>query len=209
MFSTCSITESIFIRIEMPPRRPPKRTTRPTRLGLGAAPTRVSSQLRGLTFQPIPETAPSPVLPANKAVRNVALLEWDTHLLACLQIINAESDISEKLLVSAINQADLRTANEKLLHANSELTEEIVALKKISDQKNQIHIKQMSKCAEDSHRQGHVAAVEEMKNVWSSKEFAAELMYGEQITSTVIIVYTKCKQGGEGKLIANTMPFVG
>ena len=112
------------------------------------------------------------------------------------------------MLTNAISQADLRAANETLLSANALLTEELVALKKISEQKDFYHSKQMSKCAEDSHLQGHVAAVEEMNQVWSSKEFAAELMYGKSKIRKML-TNTSTSQGEEDKHTVNTTRFAG
>ena len=77
------------------------------------------------------------------------------------------------------DQEKLRKANDDLVGENATLKEQLAALKNLFQQKETDHKTELLVCAETSHEQGHVAAVKEVKTIWDSKEFAAELMYGK------------------------------
>ena len=125
--------------------------------------------------------------------------------------------LNEKLVTHRLDQAKLHSANDALLSANSLLKQELAALKHKFLKKEEDHKSQLLMCSNESHQQGHFDAVEELKTVWDSKEFAAELMYGKQSPKAKIILNNRrrersnsqsirCHSSSHGLRVPNTKP---
>ena len=92
--------------------------------------------------------------------------------------------LKRRLVTNHSDQEKLRSTNDGLVGSNTSLKKELAALKTLLQKKETDHQNELMVCAQTSHEQGHVAAVEEVKKMWGSKEFAAELMYGENNPKT-------------------------
>ena len=71
--------------------------------------------------------------------------------------------------------ADLELARE----ANEKQADEIERLKRFLHQREEDHNVSIGTSAEKSFKAGAAAVVDEMHDLWTSNEFAAEMMYGE------------------------------
>ena len=69
--------------------------------------------------------------------------------------------------------------NEALVTENAELQAEVVRLTQFLLQKDEEHHIELRESKTQSHQEGLHAAAKEMHTLWSSHEFAAELMYGK------------------------------
>ena len=87
--------------------------------------------------------------------------------------------LNKKLFANDEDQLKLRNTNDDLVSSNTSLKKELAAMKLLFQKKEADHKSELLVCAQTSHQQGHVEAVEETKKAWGSNEFAAELMYGE------------------------------
>ena len=83
-----------------------------------------------------------------------------------------------KLFNATKAQADLQEMNTALLNENETITNDFIRLQTKLQEKDFNHERDMKKANRKSHEAGQASVVGELGRVWTSNEFAAELMYG-------------------------------
>ena len=68
---------------------------------------------------------------------------------------------------------------EALTEENLRLKRSISGLNHLLEQTKEINIDNVAKASQQGFQAGHSTVVNEIKKLWTSHEFAAELMYGE------------------------------
>ena len=86
--------------------------------------------------------------------------------------------LSALLSQAQVNEGSLRGQNQFLHDDNARLKEELELLRNVMDRNTFDHKIQIAEVAKTSRRSGQASIVEEIGRVWTSHEFAAELMYG-------------------------------
>ena len=75
-----------------------------------------------------------------------------------------------------IDQTNLRDVQQALFLENETITNQVIALESQLQQKDFNHKRDIDKAKKRSHRAGQDSVVDELGRVWSSNEFAAELI---------------------------------
>ena len=101
------------------------------------------------------------------------------------QILQQDKDLveikalKEKLLVAVKNLAEMTAMNEALMNENDAITNDVIKLQRVLKEKDFNHKRDITKVSLRSQRDGQASVARELDKVWTSSEFAAELMYGE------------------------------
>ena len=114
--------------------------------------------------------------------------------------------LNNKLLLAHTREESLREQTESLQAEITQLRQAVSLLQNNKDQNNTEHKQEILKLRKRQFRSGHEAACKELKILWSSSEFAAELMYGELLLTVLKLIF---KQEVVGKLTLNMMPSEG
>ena len=99
----------------------------------------------------------------------------DDPMSAALRI----SRLGQSLSLAHDREQDLMHQNEALVKQKAALDSEVLRLTQFLQQKDLEHHNEIRQVKTKSHQEGISSAAKEMHTLWSSNEFAAELMYGE------------------------------
>ena len=77
------------------------------------------------------------------------------------------------------NEMRLTAENAALFEQNEVLKKELAHLCGTMDHASEYHEHEIDDAGKRGFREGHSSAVNELKSLWGSAEFAAEMMYGE------------------------------
>ena len=98
-------------------------------------------------------------------------------------IVNIEgAQLGQSLSLALLREEELLHQKDVLVIETLALRAEVFRLNAFLQQKNNDHDNEMEKIKLISHQEGVSAAAEEMQKMWSSHEFAAELMYGKRFS---------------------------
>ena len=86
--------------------------------------------------------------------------------------------LNHKLLLSHEARDQLATDRSVLTDQNTKLLEHIERLNTKLAYKDQAHVVALAKAASISFEKGQSNVIDEIDNLWTSEEFAQELMYG-------------------------------
>ena len=95
--------------------------------------------------------------------------------------MNNVVELTAKLSASIEKENIALMEIQRLSELNSSMFKEIDHLQALLDQRLHEHDAAIDKETKRSFKSGHSTAIKEMKDLWSSKEYAAELMYGKNI----------------------------
>ena len=95
------------------------------------------------------------------------------------------ADLTAKLAASLEREQHALREISQLTQYNTDCLQEIDCLQALLDEREEGHNAASVKETTRSFKAGHNAAIKEMKDLWSSKEYAAELMYGTKQSFTL------------------------
>ena len=100
----------------------------------------------------------------------------------------------------------LKAQNDALCEERGLLEKEVVRLNDLVQENKSNHLAVVAQVAKTSFSRGHSTVVQEFKQLWTSKEFAAELMYGETKLDASTITHLEYQEGVV-KLMNRLTPF--
>ena len=90
-------------------------------------------------------------------------------------------ELAAKLAASLAREGKLQAKLDQISEENKTMFSQVVSLNKILEKQDGEHKAGVLRAEKMAFKMGHASVVKEVAKLWTSKEYAAELMFGEFI----------------------------